>query len=619
MWSVTDIAGNFGNYSSAAAYPAGKLYKNITIAENGKQVIVFKDKLGKIILSKVQLTSASDTGMGKGHSGWLCTYYVYDVLGNLRCVIQPRGVELILSNWILTDVTILAEQCFRYEYDYHNRLVMKKIPGSGKICMVYDARNRLVLEQDSLMRFSHKWLYTLYDSLNRPATTGLITDNANYNLLSYHAARADTSISYPNVALYTNEELTKTFYDDYTWLNNYTTGLTSALDNTVNGTGNTNLFTASNTVWPYPQLINQSSQLKGMVTGTRIKVLGTGTYMYSVNFYDDKGRNVQIKNTNVTTGIDITTTQYSWPGQPLMTIQKQEKAVTNAQTIVSVTRLTYDSLWRVSKTEKKISHSQVNGGSMPSAWIAISENEYNSLGQLKKKKLESTYNAGAGLDTLAYDYNIRGWLLGMNRNFAKDANNSNYFGFDLGYDKTNNNIIGNQLYTAPQFNGNIEGMVWKSKGDNEKRKYDFSYDAANRILAADFNQYTSGAFNKTAQVDFSLSGMAYDANGNILKMKQRGLKLSSSYTIDTLNYNYINKTNKLLNVIDGQNDPLTKLGDFRTATTHPNYGNKNATTTDYAYDANGNLLLDYNKGLTNIHYNHLNLPDSITVTGKGNY
>lgn len=79
---------------------------------------------------------------GKGHTGWLCTYYIYDDLNQLRCVIQPHGVELISSNWILTDATILAEQCFRYEYDERQRMIMKKVPGSGEVNMVYDARDR---------------------------------------------------------------------------------------------------------------------------------------------------------------------------------------------------------------------------------------------------------------------------------------------------------------------------------------------------------------------------------------------------------------------------------------------------------------------------------------------
>ena len=210
-------------------------------------------------------------------------------------------------------------------------------------------------------------------------------------------------------------------------------------------------------------------------------------------------------------------------------------------------------------------------------------------------------------------------MLGANRLFAKDAAN-NYFGFDLGYDKANNSIIGNQTYTTPQFNGNIEGMVWKSKGDGEKRKYDFGYDAANRLMKADFTQYTGGGFNQTAGVNYDvkmgdgnpLNNNAYDANGNIKRMQQWGWKLTGSIQIDDLNYNYqttnnitSNKLAKVTDAVLGDN----KLGDFKD-------GN-NGTSDDYSYDVNGNLNLDNNKDISSITYNHLNLPAVITVTGKG--
>ncbi len=74
--------------------------------------------------------------------------------------------------------------------------------------------------------------------------------------------------------------------------------------------------------------------------------------------------------------------------------------------------------------------------------------------------------------------------------------------------------------------------IWKSKGDGEKRKYDFSYDAANRLMKADFTQYTGGAFNQNAGVNFNMkmgdginTNTAYDANGNIMQMQQWGLKI----------------------------------------------------------------------------------------------
>ena len=70
--------------------------------------------------------------------------------------------------------------------------------------------------------------------------------------------------------------------------------------------------------------------------------------------------------------------------------------------------------------------------------------------------------------------------------------------------------------------------IWKSAGDNEKHKHDFSYDNVNRLTAADFNQYTGNAFNKTAGLDFSVSNLSFDANGNIMTMNQKGWKLTGS-------------------------------------------------------------------------------------------
>jgi len=460
-----------------------------------------------------------------------------------------------------------------------------------------------------------------YDEMNRPVASGIMTDNSNYNNLSYHLGLAYTSNVYPVINSYTHEELTRTFFDDYSWLGSYTTGLSATIDNTSNGTGNAGILSASDAVWPYPQAISQSAQLRGLTTGTRIKVLGTSTYLYTVTIYDNKGRVVQVQYKNVTGGVDLTTTQYSWTGQPLISVQKSEKAGSNAQTIIALTRPSYDSLWRVVKVEKKIAYSGINGGALPGSWTTIAENEYNKLGQLVKKKLAPAYNSGAGLESVAFDYNIRGWLLGMNRGYAKDsASVANYFGFDLGYDRDSMLINGlSRLYTNKQYNGNIGGMLWKSTGDDRIRKYDFSYDAVNRLTGADFNQFTQTNFNKIAGLDFSVNALSYDANGNILTMDQKGWKLGGSVTIDSLLYTYIANSNKLLNVIDRKNDTITMLGDFRSSAAYMTSLGQNKTTaaTDYSYDADGNMTIDKNKDISHIRYNHLHLPDSIAVTGKG--
>ncbi len=616
-WNVTDVTNTFGTYSINGAYPAGELYKNGSVDEHGKQVIEFKDKDGKVILKKVQLTSTADAGTGSGYTGWLCTYYIYDDLNNLRCVIQPKAVETLAASGFanctpLGDGGILGEQCFRYEYDERNRMIIKKVPGAGEVWMVYDARDRLIMTQDANMRNGNpaKWMITKYDLLNRPIETGLWNNDG--NSFATHLSNAySNSTDYPNTAT-GYEELTKTFYDNYIWL---TTNGNPFPSSNYDNSYNTYFQTASDIIWPYPQANTQSAQLKGISTGSKIKVLGTSIYLYTISFYDAKGRVIQVQSKNITGGTDIGTTQYTWAGQPLVTIQKQEKQGVNAQTTVIVSQLTYDDLGRLVKTEKKQSNTLVNANAM-SSYKTIAEIEYDKLGQLKTKKLGKQTDGVTPLETLAYDYNIRGWMLGMNRDYAKDINSTNYFGFDLGYDKPLNNIIGNLAYANPQYNGNIEGMTWKSKGDGEKRKYDFSYDAANRILKADFTQYTNSTFNQTAGVNFDMkmgdgtnATTAYDANGNILQMQQWGLKIFSSQQIDNLSYLYQSNSNKLARVTDSNNDPTTKLGDFKDGT--------NTGTDDYTYDVNGNMNLDNNKAISSITYNYLNLPSVITVTGKG--
>src|SRR4029077_10537023 len=132
--------------------------KNITTDEQNNQVIEFKDMNAKLVLKKVQLTAAADDGAtGSGHAGWLCTYYIYDDLEQLRAVIQPKGIDAMngSGNWTLdgtNNTTILNELTFRYEYDTRKRMIMKEMPGSGIVQMVYDQRDRPIMMQDANLR-----------------------------------------------------------------------------------------------------------------------------------------------------------------------------------------------------------------------------------------------------------------------------------------------------------------------------------------------------------------------------------------------------------------------------------------------------------------------------------
>jgi RHS repeat-associated protein len=611
IWTVTDVSNAFGTYDASNRYAAGTLNKFVTQDENGKQVIEFTNIEGLVVLKKIQLTSLPDLGTGKGHVEWLNTYYIYDDFNRLRAVIQPNGVETLMGNGWALNSTLLDEQCFRYEYDSRSRMIMKKVPGQGAMQMIYDATDRLVMSQDANQFTDHKWLYTIYDGLNRPSITGLITDNINYNNPGYHRSLANASTAYPNTASYTNEELTKTYYDNYSWVGPEGSPFSPNWSSDYSD----HLLTPSTTTYPYPEAVTQSFNTMGLVTGTRIKVLGTSTYIFSVNYYDAKSRLIQAISQNITGGYNTLNKQYGFAGNVVLETSLTYNASFNHHFFIKTIH-NYDDLGR-ELTLTVVPYLWFDGSWKGGVYTDVVTNSFNALGQVKSKKFAPAYNSYAGLETSNLDYNIRGWLLGTNRDYVKDAA-TNYFGFELGYDKAGS-IISGQNYTAAQYNGNIAGTVWKSKGDGEKRKYDFTYDAANRILSADFNQYTSSTFNKSAGVDFSLSDMSYDPNGNILSMKQKGLKISGSETLDDLSYHYYSGTNRLLNVIDANNDAQTKLGDFRTSTLHPNSGSKTNSTTDYTYDANGNLVKDLNKdivtygGNNGIVYNHLNLPQTVTV------
>jgi RHS repeat-associated protein len=647
IWTVTNNSSQeiFGTYSSTSGqvYAAGQLYKNITENENEKQVIEFKDKEGKVILKKVQLTALADNGVGRDHNGWLCTYYIYDDLNSLRCVIQPKGVELISCipscNWTLT-TTILAEQCFRYEYDKRNRMIMKKVPGTAEPdWMVYDNRDRLVMTKNHFLGVYDKWLVTHYDDLNRPAQTGFLLDsyfqntfqNTSFEFILNTASGSEvfpfSASAPPSTSVW--EYLTKTGYDVYS-----TIPLASSLTSSFDDNWSAHYNTPYNSSPLYAQQPVGSSQTIGLVTWTETKVLNVtpNTYLYTVNIYDDKARLIQVKSKNITGGKDINTMQYNWAGQPLIVINKQEKAGNPVQTNVIVTKMTYDDLGRVTKTEKRQSNTLINSNAL-TAYTTVSTMEYDALGQLKKKTIGSKkdpltgnyYTTRQPLQELNYDYNIRGWMLGMNRDYLStegQTSDGKYFGFELGYDKQENKAARN--FAAQQFNGNITGMVWKSDGDDTRRKYDFTYDAVNRLMQAKFEQHNPDDHNwNKEKVDFSVkmgdgdnAGSAYDANGNILRMQQWGLKITGIDKIDDLTYNYMTNSNKLLNVIDGENEPATKLGDFRTSLLHVQQ--KTISTTDYYYDGSGNMIRDLNKDIgkstsNGITYNHLNLVRTVAL------
>jgi RHS repeat-associated protein len=575
--------------STNTVYVAGSLIVEELTDENNQKKIIYKNEQGQLILSKVQAIASPDSG----HYGWMCTYYIYDEMNNLRVVLPPKAVDaLIAVSWNLSgNSAIMTGLCYAYYYDNKVQMIMKFIPGKDKSYIAYDLLGRVVMTQDANLRLTDQWAFVKYDGQSRPIKSGLLTSSLNKDSIIEQASR---SADYPSLSG-TYTVTSESYYDDYSWTSG--TPVSSSLVTThINSANFYNTYNASP---EYAQSITVSNRIRGAVTGSKRIIIGTSTYLYSLSLYDESGRVIQVKGTNITGGTDVVTSQYSFSGRILRTHLAHEKSGTNAQNHTVLTKYLYDHVGRLDSLIKNIDST---GDKI------LVKNNYNELGQLISKKLSPSFNSNAGLETLNYEYNIRGWLIGMNRDFVKDSSASNWFGYEVAYDDTSN-IINGQSYSSAQYNGNISGITWKSKGDEEKRKYDFNYDYTNRLISADFNQYTESSFNKNAGIDFSLNSISYDINGNILSMTQKGWKLGGSITIDSLLYGYISNSNKLDYVNDLANDTTTRLGDFKEFT--------NNTSQDYGYDDNGNLVSDANKKITAIIYNYLNLPDSIHINGKG--
>jgi len=680
--------------ASTSEYGAGTLYKTVTTDESGNATVEYKDVEGHVLLKKVQTV----TNIGANYSGYtdfLCTYYVYDDLGQLRFVISPKAVNYIATAttpWVIT-TAIANELCFRYEYDERQRMKAKRVPGADWVYMVYDARDRLVYTQDGNLRAKSpdQWTYTLYDQLNRPVQTGIMsysdtwanlakdaasTSNANFiandngsyingipadlfvNSRDFGADtyQATNSITWsegfitetnakvtaeivpatpvnftipPEVVLsplpasgtYTLYPQTYTYYDDYGFspTKSYTKDYNGALKTYTEENSQGNPIA---TLEALPDL--KSTQTIGFVTGARIKVLEDptdltkGAWMETDNFYDDKGRPVQVQSDNYKGGVDISITRYNFINKAIGTLlvhSNPQAGKSGNNNITAYTRIKYDHAGRAMQVNKKITYKSFSYSRI----LAI--NNYDELGNMIRKQTgqKSSINTAAAEDD-SYSYNLRGWLKGINwyagttYTSQMSSFNAKWFAYDLSYDWG---------MTTNQFNGNISGMRWKSAGDRKERAFGFSYDNVNRLLKGDFSQ-KNGSWGTDPILNFdvkmgdgSAASSAYDENGNIKMMQQYGLVGIASKQIDNLGYEYKKSgttttlTNKLYAVTEGAGVGTTdnKVGDFT---------DNNTSGDDYTYDVNGNLTADKNKRIQTISYNQLNLPYQVSVLDASN-
>ncbi|MCF3109589.1 RHS repeat-associated core domain-containing protein [Niabella sp. CC-SYL272] len=614
-----------GNYNEKELYITRVTDEDSNVSEE------VRDKLGRMIMQRrvaKDFPPAATMPRVPAYGDPLnlaYTIYVYDDLNRLRFVIPPEAAKPTVATstsgstttfthtFPAIDANIAAGLCYRYVYDSRGRLIEKQIPGKGSEEYVYDQRDRQIYYRDARIKADGKWMFTIYDALDRPVVTGLIPATGsqasmtsiltsttvypepsiwfylrNYNLWHTYPTTITTSLGSADILSYT-------YYDDYA-------------DLPATGYSYNSSFLPSVTQ-PYLVRSVRSNNTRGLVTGTKVKVMdgaATPNWLTTVNYYDEKGRLIQAVASNHKGGKDYSSNTYYFQGMLWKNIFRQQNPSalpmfgTTYDMTINTLETTYernigigggnDQVWKVTKT--------MNGD--PEYEFAYYD--YDHLGHITTKMFPS--------GNVLQEYNIQGWLQYLR------AYNSNgpltdqkvFFEQNLYYDKG---------FASKFYNGNIAGTVWTGYRPTAaalftQRAYGYDYDKLGRLDHAEYRhkQFTGTTWVKTA-TDYTMSGVTYDLNGNIKSMNQRGTEPGSSTPedMDLLIYTYKANSNQLIKVEDGVPAANTAL--------LPDFKNNANTTTEYTYDVNGNMLTDGNRKISATAYSYLNKPEQITVTGLG--
>ena len=623
-WKLNEHGLPYNEPGSAMYYPDDKLNKKTTTDENGNQSIEYTDFRGNVILLKQE--------SGVEEHPWYYTYYVYDNFNRLTYVIPPKFFEInstlpiipedyyvedldyFETNQTITgtpeksvmvkdghsitltegfdygdggqenpwtgfigsphlDLNILDGLAYHYLYDGRDRMVGKKIPGADWVFLVYDNWDRIVLSQTGNQREADQWHFIKYDEFNRPVLTGFITDDRDYKEIQQAIASEPNrfeSFDHTQQYQYTTENtfprteridevLTVDFYDNY----DFTTAEFQIPVGVFEDT--------ENLIVPAKQ-----ERVKGKVTGQWVKF--EGNFLETVIFYDHRFRIIQEVIDLPEEGMDVITTQYDFAGNIRKVHQNHDYPIASSSHTV-LSRYEYDHANRLEEGYHKVDdHPEV----------LLFKNTYDHLGQKSEKGLYSTDDGSTFSQVVNYDYNIRGRLKGMNqREGVLVSNFEDYFDMTLYYESPLN------ANGEPQFNDNISSLEWKSPFEAQQ-SFSYTYDKRDRITAADY--LSNGSLNN----NYDVQSVSYDAHGNIQTLQRRGEVEDGVFGLmDSLTYTY-NGTDQLLRVENG---------------TDGYYGFQNGYNEgdDYQYDANGNLLIDSNKGISNVEYNFLNLPTHIEM------
>jgi RHS repeat-associated protein len=517
---------------------------------------------------------------------------VYDKVGRLTKTIQPNGFRAIYPSSPATFTLIaapayLASPNFATSYTYNSlgqvTQVVNPDEGTSKFCYRKDGQIRY---SQSAVQGLTKLSYTNYDSYGRPIESGVLTGASGF----WTTAAASTDL----VALVAGiaSEQTFTVYDSA----EIPTLPIPTPDLSLNG-----VLTSAGI--PSASYIQKNLAGNVAVTYTIPSTTITAKTWYS---YDIYGRLEWLVQYNE--GIGAKTISYAYDANGNV-------STVTYQNDIEPEFFTHQYFYDANNVIKQV-RTGADYFAKPLQQVAYS---YYLTGELKRTYLTKV---AQGID---YVYTLGGMLKSINHpslEKAKDpgADANDAFGTTIDYYSGDYLRASTNIATAPNisgsnqdYNGNIKAITWANKTLDvvnqslpvtatnlaTKKSYLYNYNRDNWLSEATFGSIANTG-NPTMAITPATSyregALTYDSNGNIKTLQRTN---AAGATEDNLTYNY---------TYAGKNQ-LNFVGDVIADGSHTT-DIDGQVTTNYVYDANGQLILN-KKETTHYVYNTFGLVTEI--------
>lgn len=564
-------------------YDKGTLAIKESTDGDGRKALTFTDFSGKVILSRAVTDGVSAD-----------TYSIYNDAGDLALVLPPMASSKLTAEGkrynISSDETLLGYADL-YRYDDRLLLTERRMAGTEPVIYRHDAAGRLVLTQDGEQRARGVTGFAILDYYGRPALEGeaLATSQLMDGIRNHrpYALRTQTlsgrHAGYGVSLSMSNAVIDKAYYyDDYGFLSeSYCAGIDSVLSAkplTVKRSNNRGLLTGC------ISRVNSAADFDGSVIVSGY----SGDYIAEAFGYDSRGRvaeSVSVDPQGVAVRESVT---HSSSGLPLSSVTQRFAPEGTVEKLAFA--YTYDDFERQTSVTTSVNDVE----------MARSITVYDGIGRTASVILKDL--RGENTETVSYSYLTNGAVKSI-------ATASGSLTMTLKYASG----------AVPSYSGNISGMEWKG-ADRVQRSYTYGYDGLNRLISAQYAESGRPTYSHlmhSSAPDYSCS-YSYDLNGNPRSVVRKGLTevmgsgsshlLARFGTVDNLTFKY-------------SGNQLTKVSDSASSTSYTgasDFYDNNYLETEYEYDANGNMTMDFNRKIMGVVYNRLNQPVRVEI-GNGSF